>query len=179
MIPEYPPRMGRGSFAVSHDDDYPCWTSDTLSPGLLDNHLWHWIMADVLGYDASPADRDSGSQYGIIGIDAVRRVPAPIKFASLINNSLIDWVSLKQAQEIKGIALFFRAHEKDNFGALHGPDPQVNVFVNESLEKLSCLLFAAQMPDENVTVDKYSHCEDSLRRSKLRLKASRARDHVS
>jgi len=179
MVPQNPPRMGRRSFASSHDDGYLCRTCGTLSPGLLDNHLWHRIVAGVLSYDAPPADRDSGSQYGVVGIDAVGRVPLPIELASRINHTLIDWVGFEQAQEIEGIALFFRAHEKDNLGALHGPDPQLNVFVNETLEKASCLIFAAEMPDEDVTVDKYFHCEDSLWRSKLRLKASRARDQVS
>ena len=59
----------------------------TLSPGLLDNHLRHRIVAGVPGYDAPAAERDSRSQYSIIGIDTVRRAPLAIEFAGLINNS--------------------------------------------------------------------------------------------
>ena len=100
-----------------------------------------------------------GRQNCVIDIGAVAEVPSAIQFTGLVDDALINGGGLKLRQEQKSRFLFNWPHEKNDLCPLHGAGPQlVPVLVPQLFEKVQCLAFTTQMPDEHVGIDKSFQC---------------------
>lgn len=124
----------------------------------MNRKLRHRVMLQILRVDLAICSDRSGSQDGVVHVNAMTGVPFLVERRGGVNNGLVDWHGIESSQQRKGGVRLSRPHEEYDFGPLRYADTELGVsFFGQSPEQITCPLLTPLMPNQNVAVDVQSH----------------------